>query len=467
MEGEEEFRKIQAIEDSLYISGTVLNASGKCPLTNVDVDIWFFNKLGEWLKGHATTDDEGHYAFSAPNMNGDWTVQFVTSKDGGKIKSRVTVDRNFSPMRRYLSPYEIDKMMMSIPNIMKDTPDSLFSAFDDIPLAKRKYVLPAVKVNAKRRIFDGARAAWESESVGEYGASIYYDMIEETQKVRDEGKLAPGIFEWLYARNPNFTGTGVNRFYATTEEPNFQKASRVDDSTVDEEMFDGEAEEIIDSNEDLTEENLLVIAKQGKNENGYSYGQSDLLKAAPKKRKEARFYGKDLSYNNRPIFWVLNNNLYEITGTPKSSLNEEYLFDGAIKDDLLESFPQFIDEVNAIYVSDSRLAYRHIQPSVSTSLESRQPVTIHVYTHVDHPRKLKGHSSTRYHAFDKVDTFVMDDYSVLPPMEDFRRTLFWNPNIRTDAKGNATVEFYNNSSARHLYISAEGMTSDGHILVNE
>ena len=44
---------------------------------------------------------------------------------------------------------------------------------------------------------------------------------------------------------------------------------------------------------------------------------------------------------------------------------------------------------------------------------------------------------------------------------DFRRTLYWNPNVITDSIGQAKVEFYNNSITSHFNISAAGMTSGG------
>ena len=44
---------------------------------------------------------------------------------------------------------------------------------------------------------------------------------------------------------------------------------------------------------------------------------------------------------------------------------------------------------------------------------------------------------------------------------DYRRTLFWEPNVVTDSIGQAQVEFYNNSITTHFNISAAGMTSSG------
>ena len=55
----------------------------------------------------------------------------------------------------------------------------------------------------------------------------------------------------------------------------------------------------------------------------------------------------------------------------------------------------------------------------------------------------------------------MTNYDILPPTTDFRRTLYWNPNVGLDAQGEATVEFWNNSRCDHVYLSIEGITPDG------
>ena len=55
----------------------------------------------------------------------------------------------------------------------------------------------------------------------------------------------------------------------------------------------------------------------------------------------------------------------------------------------------------------------------------------------------------------------------MPPAEDFRRTLYWNPDVRMDENGEAIIEFYNNSSCREIRVSAEGVTPDGQCIFNE
>ena len=44
---------------------------------------------------------------------------------------------------------------------------------------------------------------------------------------------------------------------------------------------------------------------------------------------------------------------------------------------------------------------------------------------------------------------------------DYRRTLYWNPNVITDEDGKAQVEFYNNSITKKFSVEAAGITSSG------
>lgn len=62
--------------------------------------------------------------------------------------------------------------------------------------------------------------------------------------------------------------------------------------------------------------------------------------------------------------------------------------------------------------------------------------------------------------------FYSPDYSTQQPAEpvDHRRTLYWNPNARTDEEGRFTVTFYNNSKETRIKVNAAGLTSDGRML---
>ena len=95
-------------------------------------------------------------------------------------------------------------------------------------------------------------------------------------------------------------------------------------------------------------------------------------------------------------------------------------------------------------------------------------VYIYLYTRIKYTTESnKGLRRTYFDGFNIASTFKMEDYSVIPPQADFRRTIYWHPNITTNEQGKAKVEFFNNSTCEEMYISVEGMTEDGKMLVNE
>ena len=74
-----------------------------------------------------------------------------------------------------------------------------------------------------------------------------------------------------------------------------------------------------------------------------------------------------------------------------------------------------------------------------------------------------------FQGFNRPVEYYNPDYSKakLPEIKDYRRTLYWNPNVTTDNFGQASIEFYNNSVCNIIDVSAEGITRYGQFLVNE
>ena len=124
----------------------------------------------------------------------------------------------------------------------------------------------------------------------------------------------------------------------------------------------------------------------------------------------------------------------------------------------------YLDEVKSIYIvlnGKDALNSEMLSPTNS-------PILVYTYSRfIYSSESQKGLRRTYFQGFNKPSTFKMEDYSVIPPMADFRRTIYWNPNVKTDAQGKAKVEFFNNSTCEEMYISVEGMTEDGKVLVNE
>ena len=66
--------------------------------------------------------------------------------------------------------------------------------------------------------------------------------------------------------------------------------------------------------------------------------------------------------------------------------------------------------------------------------------------------------------------FYNPDYQRNPPKEgqkDYRRTLYWNPDLKLDANGKAHVHLFNNSQNTMIAIDAQGQTAEGGLLYNK
>ncbi len=67
------------------------------------------------------------------------------------------------------------------------------------------------------------------------------------------------------------------------------------------------------------------------------------------------------------------------------------------------------------------------------------------------------------------EDFYQPDYSTkpLPEVKDYRRTLYWNPDLQLDQNGHAQFRFYGNGKQTHLSVTAEGIAPDGTLLTGK
>ena len=57
-------------------------------------------------------------------------------------------------------------------------------------------------------------------------------------------------------------------------------------------------------------------------------------------------------------------------------------------------------------------------------------------------------------------------YKLPEGQKDYRRTLYWNPNLKLDAEGRARVTLFNNSRTTQIQVEAAGQAADGTLLWN-
>ena len=82
-------------------------------------------------------------------------------------------------------------------------------------------------------------------------------------------------------------------------------------------------------------------------------------------------------------------------------------------------------------------------------------------------RKAYSDRYTKIQGFAYPAECYSPDYSKQTPpdsIKDYRRTLYWNPNLMLDKDGKATVTLYNNARTTQISVDAAGQAADGTLL---
>src|SRR5574344_360054 len=271
------------------------------------------------------------------------------------------------------------------------------------PMNNNNFLLKEIKVKGHYQ-YSNATAVWNDEAHGAWKASIYYDCDIASDTIADRGEDTPGFLEWLCEKNKFFDG----------------------DRAVD----------------------------------GMG-GMDD--------KEHANIYADGLSYKNRPIIWVVDNKFY--SGTSFRHLNQKnarttpQIVATADQWTTKDPFPNLLEEAKAVFISEDENIW--LRYAFAPSFEGQHPVTVFVYTHDLMAKQIKGWRRTHFEGYNQPTDFssTTNDYSLMAPQPDYRRTLYWNPNVSTDKSGRTRLEFYNNSTCKRIVISAEGITSNGKAMI--
>ncbi len=396
--------KMQPVEDKFYVFGKLNEYRKRNPVNGVNMQLILYNQQGQSLTGTTKTDQDGNYVFGLPFLDGEWKMFFYTTIKDKKKTFRVGVDRQISPTPRYISPIEASLKVPTKPNMFVHRDDEIVPEGEEfVPITQKNILLQNVTVKAKRRYFTNDDFKYKNEDFARKWASIYYDIDRELDNIRDRGEEEPTIFEFLAKKNALFNNP-----------------------------------ECID----------LPIVSSSDSDSTWSE------------------WNGHMSYGSQPIEWIVDNGETMNAGAITSEA-------GAAGDIF---FPIWMDEIKSIYIApydpdqDTRSAAKGGSGETPGDIAEDRSNHVKIYLYLHHrftTASNKGIRRTYFQGFNEISTFQMEDYSVIPPMADFRRTIFWAPDVKADNEGKAKIEFFNNSTCEEMYISAEGMTPTGKFVLKD
>lgn len=174
-------------------------------------------------------------------------------------------------------------------------------------------------------------------------------------------------------------------------------------------------------------------------------------------------YGRSFQYKGKGVFFVLDSGL----GNNALALKENPDLDSDFFDPAL--LP--VENIKNVYINTKdEVIYEQIcQRYPLLSLEERNYIRRHfncvVFVELFPKMRVKmrpGMRRSTLEGYSEPVEFYSPDYSNISPFDtDFRRTLYWNPEVVPDSTGKATVRFFNNSRAQNFGISTATVSDDG------
>lgn len=194
------------IEDRLILQGRVLRNNNKGQAqANTTLSLLMFNREGYSLQSQAVTDSLGRFVFASnEDYTGDWIAQFSTRIGEKPVWSRVALQRWFSPTPRPIGSHET-RIRPPHP-IDSIAPPALFAWTDTLPPATVNPTIGTATVTYRGwRGRRGNKYTYQGgEKAGMRQASIYYNIEQIVERLKDDGKNPELIWDLLSQKDKAF-----------------------------------------------------------------------------------------------------------------------------------------------------------------------------------------------------------------------------------------------------------------------
>lgn len=401
--GVDTFNLRQPIEDKLILRGTLYDDSGTHrPQGGFLIDMRGYSLTGGTIIGQTRTDSQGKFAFESDvDFEGDYIVQFTSRNQAGKRKwGRLSLDRWFAPQPRSFTAADLRLHLIQ-------NADSLNAS--EAPAAGPKTFL------------------WK-------------DTIPHTlPTILAEAKVtAQGKYRGFTGNRYTWKGGETTGMRHATKFYNIeQEVERAKDLGIQV----GDLGTLLTQLDRDIEYDISGTTAPASSE-------TPTLNATDDAAFNGNYHDGTLTYRGRQIEIYRNNE-------PLA--------------DMAKRYPEIYGELLAEEIKSVAIVFDNYATDALTGKRTRQSRSSYRMYIYDLPdlyryRSGRGVERRRVQGFTPSVSFYAPDYRRfdLPAPSDYRRTLHWEPSVKTDAQGKAHVIFFTN--ARHhlrLDISVRGITPTG------
>ena len=404
MTGQKEFREKHRVEENLTMNGWIMNSSGRKPLENIEVLASLMPNDKRLSESYSyVTDSSGYFGFDiGPDLYDKARFSIRAQPERKRLvgpDARIVFDRSMLPSIRAYMPQElVFSGLQSISRKRGKTMADLDEYEQETVISEDKgIVLPDVEIEEDRMYVD-------------YFTFKAFDVVKDVEIELDKGDYSTDLEGYLSDKgldvfvwqefNPA-TGTDTTKMTINGFDPFFY----VHDSK--RYLYTGTFGDDVISRlaiESMDIKSIIVF---------------DRPMLLPQIMEQCPLYTKSQRYKEEYQDFIMDPN--------KSNA--------------------FIDS----FLISKRLILLDIQIKEPHELSTKDEI-LSINNRV-----------TTVDGFSRPYEFYSPEYpnGPIPGDVDYRRTLYWNPNVITDSIGNARVEFYNSSITNHFNVSAAGITASG------
>lgn len=394
-------------ETSLTLYGQVESYFGKA-LRNVGVSILARRDLVS-IAGMTKTDSLGYFSAPVDGFSGSMDALIQTRNEGKKWNKQAVVKlfRNFEPSLRKLDYYELNPEWKEAGDL-KQLLDTLDIAYKDSVFGPDHHLLDEVVVNAKRlNLLLKQTERFEKEILG------YYNITQVVDKMRDKGEAVYNLPMLLKELNPNFRLSDSLSLHYNNSRVLFIVNGGV--------LSYGKTDYVLDKDVDAIKSIMLYYDQAG--------GES---------------------------VFVMNKQSNRVTKFTANNFWSGRWQDGDLSDLPLQ------DAIGADSGPDALWGEKDRKTMKKSPLQKSSVVVCSITTIDDwDPNKTykaqRGIRHTYIQGYNEPLEFYSPAYPDGAPLytEDSRRTLYWNPNVKTNEKGEAVIRCYNSDNSAPLIINVE------------
>lgn len=426
MSGNTPFRSRHYIEEGLVLDGWALHPRKDEPMAGIEVQVNLYSSDRKTKQSaKLVTDERGYWSTNLTDFEGEGDLSLHTFQDGKPVVARMRLERATSPD---VIAYEASEMHLQH-RLDTTAYTPWLKEESEYDLGDKTIVLDNVEVEGRRRYVD-------------YCTFLAFDVAKDAELMTDKGEYTYTVADYLVDKGYDISfsdGESFEQFKAGEEGKGGNSPSSSSEADTD---VSGQGIRWMDD-KDMTGSNIRGV-------------RSDYY----------RWLMRQSLINEFRTLWLVmegKNNTTEPSSLPGYEIDIADV-KSIIVYDSPHSYLANEEVVSCFDISDIRYV-QNPQKDLKTYFPAGMYV-VEIHLNPGRKRRVAWNKNSRQTTFDGYSPkmeFYAPEYPD-GPIEgdaDYRRTVYWNPDVKTNRLGIADVNFYNNGYSRSLSVSVEGMTVSG------